>query len=224
MKYTTLVTLIALTSTGVYAEEKPFYLKASLGHTEFDSESSYALRENLSSTGYAFIFGYRVNRYIAVEGGMTDLGSIRRDYESNVHGLEWYIDDDDFIVENYDYKSKQEAEYNSYSVGLALTAPIQQNLNAGIRLGVHQWCENNSGQSETSGTLNWYNGDRELLEVEPYYRSYSWDNEKDSGSNPYYGVEVNWTTGDWSISLEHTVYEIQDDKANFSAVGITYSF
>ncbi|MFA0811822.1 outer membrane beta-barrel protein [Microbulbifer epialgicus] len=224
MKYTTFVTLISLASAGVYAEEKPLYLKASPGHTEFNAENSYAVREDLRSTGYAFTLGYRVNNYIAIEGGMTNLGNIHRDYEYNVHGLEWHFDYDDVLIENSNYKSKQEAEYESYSIGLAVRAPIQQHLNAGIRLGVHQWCENNSGRSEDSGTRSWYNGDRELQDVEPYYTSYSWNNEKDSGSNPYYGAEVNWASGDWGINLEHTVYEIQEDKGNFSAVGITYSF
>ncbi|WP_444919661.1 outer membrane beta-barrel protein [Microbulbifer sp. CnH-101-G] len=224
MKQIALTALVALVSTNVYAEEKPFYLKASLGYMHFDSEDSTAVKEDLNSTGYAFTFGYRVNDYIAFEGGMANLGDIRKEHERSVRGLEWYYSDDEILVENYDYQSKQETKYKSYNLGLALSSQIQQNLNAGIRFGVHQWCANDSGRAEHSGNRNWYSLDRELLDAESFDRSYSWSSNKNSGSNPYYGAEVNWTTGDWGINLEHTIYEIQDEKANLSSVGVTYSF
>lgn len=224
MKYTALAILIALSSTGVYAAEKPFYLKASLGYMQFDSKDSFAVKEDLNSTGYALTFGYRINDYIAIEGGRANLGNISRDYEFTVRDNEIYYDYDEIVVENYNYKSTNETKLKSYSLGLAFSTQIQQNLNAGIRLGVHQWCVDTSGRSEYSGTRSWYTEDRELVSVEPYNNSYDWGSSKNSGSNPYYGAEVNWTTGDWGFSLEHTIYEIQDDSANLSSVGVTYSF
>ncbi|WP_444886916.1 outer membrane beta-barrel protein [Microbulbifer sp. JMSA008] len=223
MNHIALTALIALVSSGVYAEEKPFYLKASLGNMQFDSEDSTAIREDLHSTGYALTVGYQVNNYIAFEGGIANLGNIHRDYEQSAHGLEWH-NEDEVLIENYDFRSQQESKYNSYSLGLTLSTQIQQNLNAGVRFGVHQWNENNSGQTEDSGNLSVYSLDCELLYAESYDRSYSWSNEKDSGSNPYYGAEVKWKNGDWGINLEHTIYEIKKEKANLSSVGVTYSF
>ncbi|WP_299587180.1 outer membrane beta-barrel protein [uncultured Microbulbifer sp.] len=224
MKKIALSALIALASTSVYAGEQPFYLKASLGYVQFDSEDHFAVKKDLNSTGYAFTFGYRVNNYVAIEGSMANLGTIHRDYEFSIHTPEMYYDYDDIVIENYDYKSTSETKLKSYSLGLAFSTQVQQNLNAGFRLGVHQWCEETNGRSTYSGTRSRYSEARRLYEVEPSNGSYKWDSDKESGSNPYYGAEVNWSTGDWGITLEHTIYEIQDDKSNLSAVGVTYSF
>ncbi|WP_444930097.1 outer membrane beta-barrel protein [Microbulbifer sp. SSSA002] len=224
MKHTALAAFIALFSSSIHAEEQPFYLKASLGYTQFDSDSSYTIKEDLDSVSYGFTFGYRINQYIAIEAGMTDLGKLERRSGYELYDAEIYGDQDYQTVFNASSYDHTKTEYKSYSLGAAFTKRFQQHLSAGVRLGVHQWNTTSSGSGNYEYSIDWYSPDGELLESESYAWSGDWGDEKDSGTDSYYGAVISWSTGAWDIGLEHTLYKIEDEKANFTALGATYSF
>ncbi|WP_445355877.1 outer membrane beta-barrel protein [Microbulbifer sp. EKSA008] len=225
MKRTAIAAVIALFSSSIYAEEQPFYLKASLGFTQFDSsDNAYVTKEDLDSTGYGFTLGYRINKYIAIEAGMTDLGSTEQQSRYELH------DEGDYDIDGYKYivdvssTSHAKTEYKSYSLGTVFTAQLHRHLSASARFGVHQWRKTSGGTASYAYSGSWYSPSGELLESESVSWSGDWDAEKESSSNPYYGAEISWSTGTWDIGLEHTIFEIEDEKANFTALGIIYSF
>ncbi|WP_444933935.1 outer membrane beta-barrel protein [Microbulbifer sp. JTAC008] len=223
------LSILALASgANTYASEKPFYAKATLGYMSFDTRARYTESEDLNSTGYSFTLGYRINNYLAVEGGMVDLGEIRQEYKGDgeFYYSDYYQGQDVNVVDSYTYDSNIKTDYKSYSLGLALTQKFQQNFNAIVRLGVHQWCANKSGQRQITGTRSYYeNGGiyDVYMTSEPYEISYNPDSATD-GSDLYYGAEISWSTGTWDIGLEHTIYEVEDEKADFTALGVTYNF
>ncbi|WP_444925636.1 outer membrane beta-barrel protein [Microbulbifer sp. TRSA002] len=238
MKHTTLAAVIALFSSSIYAEEQPFYLKASLGFTQFDtsylkaslgytnldtSDSAYVTKEDLDSTGYGFTLGYRINKYIAIEAGMTDLG--RKEQSAYKLIDEDHSDNDGYRHTEYSLSTGYDkTKYKSYSLGTAFTAQLHRHLSASARIGVHQWRKTSSGTASYVWVSRGYNPSGELEGADDFWSSVDWDAEKESSSNPYYGAEISWSIGTWDIGLEHTIFEIEDEKANFTALGIIYSF
>ncbi|WP_444940993.1 outer membrane beta-barrel protein [Microbulbifer sp. ZKSA004] len=223
------LSILALASgANTYASEKPFYAKATLGYMSFDTRARYTESEDLNSTEYSFTLGYRINDYLAVEGGVVNLGEVRQEYKGDeeFYYSDYYRGQDVNVVYNHTYEWNSKTDYKSYSLGLALTQKFQQNFNAVVRLGVHQWCANRSGQAQRIGTLSYYENDG-IYDVyimsEPYEISYSTDSSTD-GSDLYYGAEISWSTGTWDIGLEHTIYEVEEEKADFTALGVTYNF
>ncbi|USD21067.1 hypothetical protein MJO52_18700 [Microbulbifer variabilis] len=50
------------------------------------------------------------------------------------------------------------------------------------------------------------------------------DKGENDGSNLYYGVFIGWNYNNWSLSLEHTIFEMDEQKPSFSSLALTYNF
>jgi len=107
-------------------------------------------------------------------------------------------------------------------LGIFLTTDITKNLYAGIRLGYQQW----EAELKEIENLNWnyevvISGSQIASESGSSNYSYKGD---DDGSDPYYGVSAGWNYNNWSLSLEHTIFEMGDRKPNLSSLALTYNF
>ncbi|USD21072.1 porin family protein [Microbulbifer variabilis] len=212
MKRFILATAIALSASNTIALENNFYLKSTYGSVDTNISSKDALesfKTKLSdSSGWSITLGYRLNKFIALEGGFADLG----DTEGSYRHEEWSFSqwgDEMSEISTIDYKISTDTKI----LGLFLTTDITKDFYAGARVGYQLWDEQFQKRHEFSARWDW--GD---------YHGINTTDETNDGSDPYYGISVGWNNNNWSLSLEHTIFEMKDRKPSLSSLGLTYNF
>ncbi|BBM01755.1 outer membrane beta-barrel protein [Microbulbifer sp. GL-2] len=220
MKRLILAAILATSASSSMAMENNFYLKSSFGKVDTDISNREALENfgvKLSDPkGWNVTLGYRLNNFLSIEGGYTNLGSSEgRDRGSDSINT-------DYEALHYEYDYKVDIDTQSRMLGIFLTTDITKNLYAGIRVGYQQW----DAELKEVENLNWnyevvISGSQIASESGSSNYSYKGD---DDGSDPYYGISAGWNYNNWSLSLEHTIFEMGDRKPNFSSLALTYNF
>ncbi|WP_444887323.1 hypothetical protein [Microbulbifer sp. JMSA008] len=211
MKRFILATAIVLSASNTIALENNFYLKSTYGAVDTDISTQKLqglnIPDNLSNPkGWSFTLGYQLNNYIALEGGFVDLGDAEgREYDIVA------VDYDDIFARNF----KKTINTQTQIVGLFFSTNINRDFYAGIRTGYQFWDEH----FQTKWESNYLNQSGKITGT--FEGSYHRTN---NGSDPYYGISAGWNYINWSLSLEHTIFEMEERKPNFSSLALTYNF
>lgn len=220
MKKFIIASIFTFSSVNTNALEDQFYLKGSIGKVDSDFSSAADFSD---SNGYSFTFGYKLNDHFSVEVGRLDLGKVKAKNEfSYDHSFT-----DDFNGITYRRAGKkvttQTIASESITLGIAASKRIADIFEVGIRLGAHRWNRTSQYRGREVGIYSETDSDGTLLierdiDLSPHRKWSKIHND------PYYGGFISWSVKDWSIGLEHTVFELSDRKPALSALSLAYSF
>lgn len=224
MKRAVLASIFAFATSGAMAIEKNFYLKSAYGHVDPDVEEleEYLDIKLSDPKGYSITLGYRINRFLAVEGGYTDLGEAEGEYQdsysdSYTYSNGWREDD------TYSEKITGSLGATSKMLGMLVSTDMNEKFTAGLRLGIQRWeAEVKATRLSTIG-YELYDDRGILIDFGALGDPIS-ESATDDGSDAYYGVTVGWAERNWVLSLEHTIFEMEDQKPSLSAIALSYNF
>ncbi|WP_444920182.1 outer membrane beta-barrel protein [Microbulbifer sp. CnH-101-G] len=222
MKRFILSSVIALSASNTMAMENSFYIKSSYGKVDTDISSQEAQEffgTKLSDpNGWFLTLGYRFNNFLAIEGGYADLGEAEaKDSQSG------FMPYNDYETVYYDYSYKSQISAQTKMLGVFLSTDTNKPFYAGVRAGYQSWDAEIELTGKVSESLVWSNGYDQTVELYSYQEDLSYSDDTD-GSDLYYGVSAGWNYNNWSLSLEHTIFEMDDQKPSLSSLGLTYNF
>ncbi|WP_444903267.1 outer membrane beta-barrel protein [Microbulbifer sp. CnH-101-E] len=221
MKRFILSSVIALSASNTMAMENSFYLKSSYGKVDTDVSSQEA--QELFGTklsdpnGWSLTLGYRFNNFLAIEGGYADLGEAEAKKSDNdvipdMNGTYYY---------DYSYKAVLNAQ--TKMLGMFLSTDVSKNFYAGIRAGYQTWDAELKRKGNFNAKYEWNDDFSQVFDDISYNESLA-NSESTDGSDLYYGVSAGWNYNNWSLSLEHTIFEMDEQKPSLSSLGLTYNF
>ncbi|WP_444899708.1 outer membrane beta-barrel protein [Microbulbifer sp. VAAC004] len=208
------------------AQDNNLYIKSSYGIVDADADTlqvnSSFIAEVTKSQGWNLILGFRLNNFLAFEGGYTDLGESEDNQKilTRSHSDEYDPSGEHLYHTNY----KVSLSGNSKTLGVLVTTDITKKFHAGLRLGYQQW---KTIYESKEVFLHRYTSVSSMSKFrKPYEEVLAMNSEKTSsdGSDPYYGVSFGFTHNNWGLSLEHTIYEMNQYKPSLSSLAITYNF
>ncbi|GAB2888599.1 outer membrane beta-barrel protein [Microbulbifer echini] len=221
MKRFILASAIAFSASNTTAMENSFYLKSSYGKVDTDisaQEARDTFGTKLSDpNGWSFTLGYRLNNFFAVEGGYADLGEAEAKDSQNV-----------FIPDSYgtyyfDSSYKATIDAQTKMLGVFLSTDTSKTFYAGLRAGYQVWDAELKQSGSFSERFEW-NDEFDQVADDLYYQGDFSNNETTDGTDLYYGVSAGWNYNNWSLSLEHTIFEMDDRKPSLSSLALTYNF
>ncbi|WP_444887324.1 hypothetical protein [Microbulbifer sp. JMSA008] len=221
MKKLILASAIIISTSSTMAMENSFYFKSTYGMVNTDI-SSQETQEKLSTdlsdpNGWSFILGYHLNKFLALEGGYVDLGDAEGRYHDRYDSPYGFSAHD--TIHNYTINTQAK------TFGLFLTTDITKDFFAGLRVGYQFW--NEHFEDKVTKYLHYYDHDQNGVFTDIATRSYTekdQDCEIKDGSDLYYGVSAGWNYNNWSVSLEHTIFEMEERKPSLTSLGLTYNF
>ncbi|WP_444941364.1 outer membrane beta-barrel protein [Microbulbifer sp. ZKSA004] len=220
-----LASAILFSASNVMATESNFYLRSSYGKvdTDFSSrETQETLGVELSTPkGWSVALGYRLNNFISLEAGYADLG----DANGSDTDITGYTYDYDFGP--YTYRREENRErilsLKSKMLGMLLTTDITKDFYAGIRTGLHSWDADLKHKSSLNIQHVWADNNGNVLDTEGTgYKVSGKDGTQDE--DLYYGISAGWNYNNWSLSLEHTIFNMDKKKPSLSSLALTYNF
>ncbi|WP_299948508.1 outer membrane beta-barrel protein [uncultured Microbulbifer sp.] len=227
-----LAAAILFFASNTMATESNFYLKSSYGKVDPDGKldtdfPSLEDQENLSvklsnPKGWSLALGYRLDNFIALEAGYADLG----DADSSVSEVRSNNFDYGYYSDTYERENRLETTLSRKSkmLGIFLTTDVTKDFYAGIRTGFHSWDADLKYKftSNTKYTETDNSGSVTYTDTYNYEES---DKERIHDSDLYYGISAGWNFNEnWSLSLEHTIFEMNEDKPSLSSLALTYNF
>lgn len=169
---------------------------------------------------YSLNIGYRINSYLAVEAGYTDLGDSSNTYR-------YFHDYGDLQTQGYEgretmtYKSKVSG--STKTIGVVLSTNATRAFSVGVRAGVHLWGTKADIDSTYTDEYTYLDADNNVLEGDSRIDEVLLASDTD-GEDAYYGVFANWRIGRWSYSLGHTLYKTDDVEPSVSSLALDYDF
>ncbi|WP_444887321.1 hypothetical protein [Microbulbifer sp. JMSA008] len=153
-----------------------------------------------------------------LRGGYADFG----DTEGKIRESD-SITYSEYASGNYDYNYKINIDAKTKMLGISLTSDITKKFYTGIRAGSHLW--ETEYEEKENYIWNYKRVDFEGRVVSSFSDSIS-DSDKDEndGSDLYYGVFIGWNYNNWSVSLAHTIFEMDERRPSLSSLGLTYNF
>ncbi|WP_444907142.1 outer membrane beta-barrel protein [Microbulbifer sp. SSSA008] len=215
MKKTTFFLFALFATSNTIAQEDNYYLRISYGSVDTDIEAQevidsydYSLSD---SEGWSFSAGYRINRFLALEGGFSDLGKSS--------GMYHYSSTDT----NFSITENLSSEIKLKTLGLSISTDTKKALYTGLRFGYQRWDVKYKFKGEyleylAAPTVIGAPGSGGPVE---YSESSKWRND---GYDWYYGIAAGWNYQNWAIILEHTIYNVDNETPSFSALALSYNF
>lgn len=200
------------------------YLSGSYGTVDADLQDT---GEKFSSPkGGAITLGYRVNEFIAIEGGYTDLGSAKGSYTDIyiAEGPYQYTDGYSEVREVSDIE-KATVSGTSTRLGFVVSTNVWDTVSAGLRAGFHRW--DVEGKSSYDYSDTWYLIDDATNERVDSYTEYEFsDSDRDSldGSDHYYGLTAGWRNGNLLLSVDYTVFVMEEIEPSMASLTLGYDF
>ena len=205
-----------------------FYLSGSYGSVDHDLQEveDYTGVKLSSPKGSAITFGYRINEYIAVEGGYTDFGEADAEETYSEEFGPYYVAPGYSEIEEVNYSGNVALASTSYRLGLVATTDIWKTFSAGARIGFHNWESDISARVRADST--WYLIDDltgERVDSADFGGDFT-ESESDSidGSDAYYGVTAGWRSGNLLVSLDYTMFVMEDIEPTMTSLTIGYDF
>ncbi|USD21070.1 outer membrane beta-barrel protein [Microbulbifer variabilis] len=195
MKQIILASAILLSTSSTLAMENTWYLKSTYGKLDTDISTDLS-----DPNAWSFTLGYRFNKFLSIEGGHVDLGEAK--------DKKTYYGRFSTSIDNRTVSTK------ATTLGLFLTTDITKDFYIGLRTGFQRWDEH----YENNATYS-YHGDYR----DHYTKEWKHCNTNDE-NDLYYGVSAGWNYNNWSLSLEHTSFEMDERKPSLSSLGLTYNF
>ncbi|WP_444900492.1 outer membrane beta-barrel protein [Microbulbifer sp. VAAC004] len=220
-----LASVILFSASNSMATENNFYLRSSYGKVD-TNVSSYEASANIgvdlsTPKGWTIALGYRLNRFFALEAGYADLG--------DADGSDNFITDESYDLDSGPYTSHREVSrertlsIKSKMLGILFTTDVTKDFYAGVRTGFHSWDADLKYKSTLNMQQTWtdYNGN--VIDTESTnFEGSGKDGTKDSDF--YYGISAGWNYNNWSLSLEHTIFNMDKKKPTLSSLALTYNF
>lgn len=205
MKRANFISVLALfASASAMAVEDSWYGRVGFGVTDLDLGG---LESDLCSVdlcydfgtdkGYSLNLGYRLNRYFAMEGGYTDLGEASDTQSVNPSLF-------DPSLPNGEADVKIATSSSNWSMAALATTDSSRALYAGAKLGFHFWETEVDVSAPGGGSMNALSED---------------------GTDIFYGVFANWRVENWTLGVEHTIFqtEIEGEGMDPSITAVSLS-
>lgn len=197
----------------------PLYLKFGYGSVDPDIQEfdEYDMEH---PDGYSLTLGYQASPFLALEGGYVNLGDITESYiEPYGYGDPGY----DYYFEEGVYEVGAGISASTVAIGAVLSTDVYRGFSAGLRFGYHLWeVEANAYEMDEWTEYVWNSG---IGAYEAYDYGYEDQfSETVDGSDPYYGVTLGLSAGNWIFSADYTVYQMEDMSPALGSLSVGLRF
>ncbi|MDO8959327.1 MAG: outer membrane beta-barrel protein [Rhodocyclaceae bacterium] len=191
----------AASAQGAFIEGTVGFGKADLGDTSGFSVDN-------KDTNLGFTAGYMFNKYIGVEAGYRDLGSVSATASGTVTGTYY---GSPFSATG---TLNASADANGWLLGVRGNLPINEKFSLNARLGWFNW--DADAKATASGTLT-YGG--------TVYAGNVTATGSDSGTDIYYGLGANYNvTKQVGVGVGYTKFKLDDVKVDSWDINVNYRF
>jgi len=210
MKKTLLTILIAglFVTFGANAADNGFYIEGGVGQSKANLDVPAGFTVDNKDTTSLVGVGYKINKYIAIEGGYRDLGKATASASGTFTGT----------YKGSPYSAtgviSGSADADGLYIGPVFTFPVNPQFEVLARVGLLDWSVKQN--LSATGTLT-YQGTT--------YAGGVTASQKDSGTDAYYGIGAAYNvTKNVGMSINYTRFKVLSTDVDTWDVRLKYSF
>lgn len=213
----TIASILLTAASNGFAMEQSWYGKVGFGTTDYDVSEFEGEGLKLDDpNGYTLTLGYQWSPFVAFEGSYVDMGEASDRVSEQFGNLETDLFESEV-------SAKVAVSATTLALGTVITTDANQPLSGGLKLGYHFWdADAKVNASSVTTFVTGFDGSGNPI-VDSVEERLG-DSASDDGSDLYYGLVGTYRTGQWLVSLEHTVYQSDDSDPSVTAIAFGMQF